>query len=405
MLSDVRVLELSAPSTMLAGQVLGDLAADVVTVEPPGGARGRRLPPFIDGPLNSESSLTWHALNRNKRAITLDVASPDGRAILGDLLPHFDVVIEWVDDGSRLEGLARPERLIACEISAFSRNGPKARYLATDLVLSAAGGAAAMAGDPDRPPAFFPVPQSMMEAGAEAAVAALAALSARDRLGKGQTIEVQARSAAAFASMGRLVAGRSGDPTPFRRAAPRTTGRMPIVPGIYACADGWVTITVAFGPAFVAMTQRIATWLVEEGALKPEVAQQNLLEVAQNAARSEGDPEPVEQLLAALVETCRRKPKAELVEISKRHRFMAAPAMDMADIAGFEHYRQRGLFAPQAVGEHLVDAPARFAQFSDYQIEVRRPAPRLSEHTAEILTEFAGLDGRELQALFAHGVI
>jgi crotonobetainyl-CoA:carnitine CoA-transferase CaiB-like acyl-CoA transferase len=84
---------------------------------------------------------------------------------------------------------------------------------------------------------------------------------------------------------------------------------------------------------------------------------------------------------------------------------MAAPAMDMADIAAFEHYRSRGLFAPQAVGEHVVGAPARFVQFSNYQIEVRRPAPRLSEHTAEILSEFAGLDGRELQALFAQGVI
>jgi benzylsuccinate CoA-transferase BbsE subunit len=404
MLSDVRVLELSAPPTMLAGQILGDLGADVVTLEPPGGARGRRLAPFIDGPLGSESSLTWHALNRNKRAITLDVAGPDGRAILVDLLPHFDVVIEWVDGRSHLEGLPRPDGLIACEITAFSRAGPKGRYLATDMVLSAAGGAPAMAGDPDRPPAFFPVPQPMMEAGAEAALAALAGLAARDRLGKGQTVEVEARVAAAFASMGRLVAGRSGGQA-FQRAAPRAAGRMPVVPGMYACADGWVTITVAFGPAFVAMTQRIARWLVEEGALKPETAQENLLEVAQKAAQNQGDPEPVEQLLSALIETCRRKSKTELVEIAKRHRFMAAPAMDMADIAAFEHYRSRGLFARQAVGEHVVEAPARFVQFSNYRIEVRRPAPRLSEHTAEILSEFAGLDGRELQALFAHGVI
>jgi benzylsuccinate CoA-transferase BbsE subunit len=404
MLSDVRVLEFSAPSTMLGGQILGDLGADVVTVEPPGGAKGRRLPPYIGGLPGLENSLTWHALNRNKRAITLDITGPDGRAILGDLIQRFDVVIEWVDGGSCLEGLAHPERLIVCEIAPFSRTGPKACYLATDAVLTAAGGAAAMAGDADRPPGFFPVPQPMMEAGAEAAVAALAALSTRDRLGGGQTVEVQARIAAAFASMGRLVAGRSGDHA-FHRAPPRAVGRMPVVPGIYACADGWVTITVAFGASFVAMTQRIASWLVEEGALQPEFAQANLLDVAQAAARSQADPEPIEQLLAALAETCRRKSKTEIVEISKRHRFMAAPAMDMADIAGFEHYRQRGLFARQQVGEGVVDAPARFAQFADYQIEVRRPAPRLSQHTAEVLGEFAGLNGLELQALFAQGVI
>jgi crotonobetainyl-CoA:carnitine CoA-transferase CaiB-like acyl-CoA transferase len=404
MLSDIRVLELSAPPTMLAGQVLGDLGANVVTVEPPGGAPGRRLAPFIEGPLGPESSLSWHALNRNKRAITLDVASPDGRAILGDLLPHFDMVIEWVDGDSRLEGLARPESLIVCEISAFSRRGPKARYLTTELVMTAASGAPAMAGDADRPPSFFPVPQAMMEAGAEAAVAALAALMARDRLGKGQTAEVEARVAAALSSMGRLITGRAGA-EPMQRTAARPIGRMPTVPGMFACADGWVTITVGFSPSFVAMTQRIALWLVEEGALPAEVAQHNLLEVAQKAAQGQGDPQPIEQLLAALIETCKRKSKTEIVEISKRHRFMAAPAMNMADIANFEHYRQRGLFAPQAVGEHVVDAPARFAQFSDYQIEVRRPAPKLSEHTAEILGELAGLSGRELQALFAQGVI
>jgi crotonobetainyl-CoA:carnitine CoA-transferase CaiB-like acyl-CoA transferase len=404
MLSDVRVLELSAPSTMLAGQILGDLGADVVTLEPPAGAKGRRLPPYVDALPGLENSLTWHALNRNKRGITLDVAGPDGRAILGDLIQRFDVVIEWVDGASCLEGLARPEGLIVCEITAFSRTGPKACYLATDAVLTAAGGAAAMAGDPDRAPGFFPVPQPMIEAGAEAAVAALAALSARDRLGAGQTVEVQARIAAAFASMGRLVAGRSGDRA-FHRAPPRAVGRMPIVPGIYACADGWVAITVAFGASFVAMTQRIAGWLVEEGALRPEVAKANLLEVAQAAGRSQGDPEAIEQLLAALTGTCRRKSKAEIVELSKRHRFMAAPAMDMRDIAGFEHYRQRGLFAHQNVGDRVIDAPARFAQFADYQIEVRRPAPRLSQHTTEVLGEFAGLSGLELQALFAQGVI
>ncbi|HWE99340.1 MAG TPA: CoA transferase [Caulobacteraceae bacterium] len=404
MLADVRVLELSAPSTMLAGQILGDLGADVVTVEPPAGAKGRRLPPFVDALPGLENSLTWHALNRNKRGVTLDVAGPDGRAILGDLIQQFDIVIEWVDGRSCLEGLARPEGLIVCEIAAFSRTGPKACYLATDAVLTAAGGAAAMAGDPDRPPGFFPVPQPMMEAGAEAAVAALAALSARDRLGGGQTVEVQARIAAAFASMGRLLVGRSGDRA-LQRAPAQAVGRMPVVPGTYACADGWVTITVAFGPSFVAMTQRIASWLAEEGALRPELAQVNLMEVARAAARGDGDPEPIERLVCGLVETCKAKSKAEVVEISKRHRFMAAPAMDMGDIAGFEHYRQRGLFVHQKVGDRVIDAPARFAQFANYQIEVRRPAPRLSQHTTEVLSEFAGLNGLELQALFERGVI
>ena len=94
MLDDVRVLEVSAPETMLAGRILADLGADVVVVEPPAGSAGRRLAPFLDGIPGLERSLTWHALNYNKRGVTLDLSSPDGKALMRDLAKKFDVVIE-----------------------------------------------------------------------------------------------------------------------------------------------------------------------------------------------------------------------------------------------------------------------------------------------------------------------
>lgn len=405
MLSDLRVLEISAPATMLAGQILGDLGADVVALEPPAGAAGRRLPPFIDGRPGLERSLTWHALNRNKRSLTLDLASPDGRAAAAAMLGAFDVVIEHLQGVSQLDGLPRPAQQVACNVVDFCREGPKCAYAATDAVLMAAGGAPAMTGEPDRPPLFFPTPQAMMEAGAEAAVATLAALVARDRLGVGQAVEVEARVAAMLGSLGRLVSARSGDRI-GRRAPAQSAGASPLPPGMYACADGWVTITVAFIPAFVAMTQRIARWLAEEGALPAAAAEADLLATAQAAARGEAEAgQAIGQLIAALADTCRRKTKLELAEAAGRHRFMAAPAMTMADVAAFQHYRERGLFAPQRVGEAVIDVPARFAQFSDYQIEVRRPAPGLGEHSVEILAELAGYSPLEAQALFAQGVI
>src|SRR5713226_1836608 len=99
MLDDVRVLELSAPETMLAGRILADLGADVVVVEPPAGASGRRLAQFLDDIPGIERSLTWHALNYNKRGVTLDLPSTDGKAMLRDLATKFDVVIEAVGGG------------------------------------------------------------------------------------------------------------------------------------------------------------------------------------------------------------------------------------------------------------------------------------------------------------------
>jgi crotonobetainyl-CoA:carnitine CoA-transferase CaiB-like acyl-CoA transferase len=404
MLSDIRVLELSSPSTMLAGQMLGDLGGDVILIESPHGSKGRRLGPYIDGVPGLERGLAWHALNRNKRGVTLDPATPDGRALLEQLIAKVDVVIEAIDGSSALEGLTLPHRLIHTKITAFSTRGPKSNYHATDLVLMAAGGAPAMAGDADRPPLFFPLPQAMMEAGAEAAVASLAALIARDRLDVGQVAEVQGRVATMQAALGRLVAGRSGGALSLRGAA-MPMGAMPRVPGMYECADGWVTITVAFMPAFVAMTQRIAAWLQDEGRIGAEVAELDFMKTMQAIVRGETSPAPIEQFIAALQAQCLTQTKADIVQISNKHRFMAAPALNMKDIAEFEHFRVRGLFAEQEVGGRRVQVPAAFAQFSDYDIQVRRPAPSLSQHTGEVLRDDAGLSQTEIQALFEHGVI
>ena len=94
MRSGVRVLELARPKTMLAGQILADLGADVIAVEPPGGAPGRRMGPFLDDRIGLERSLTWHALNRNKRSITIDTDSTDGRDAFERIAATADVVIE-----------------------------------------------------------------------------------------------------------------------------------------------------------------------------------------------------------------------------------------------------------------------------------------------------------------------
>ena len=102
-----------------------------------------------------------------------------------DLATKFDVVIEAA--GARrtspLDSIEFAPRTIRCTIAPFVRTGPKSEYAATDFTVMAASGAPAMTGDLDRPPLFFPVPQAMMEAGADAAIAALAGLIARDRDG------------------------------------------------------------------------------------------------------------------------------------------------------------------------------------------------------------------------------
>jgi benzylsuccinate CoA-transferase BbsE subunit len=146
MLEDVRVLEISAPATMLAGQILADLGADVVALEPPAGASGRRLAPFVDDVPGLERSLAWQCHNRNKRGVTLRYVCADGRALLGTLASKFDIVLEAAAaDGSPLAGVALPAHIVHCRSVPFSAAGPKARYQAEDLVLMAASGAPTLA--------------------------------------------------------------------------------------------------------------------------------------------------------------------------------------------------------------------------------------------------------------------
>jgi len=407
MLDDVRVLEISAPETMMAGSILAALGADVVVVEPPGGAAGRRLDPFIDDLPGLERSLVWHAMNANKRAITLDLSGTDGRDLLSRLAGRFDAAIDAVDSrdaAAPLDAIAMPERIVRTRISAFAQTGPKSAYAASDLVVMAASGAPGVTGDPDRPPLFFPVPQAMMEAGADAAVATLGALAARDRDGRGQTARVSARIAAMMSAMSQMLAPAAGNPE-----IPRTGASISIagveLPSVYECADGFVLITVAFGPVFGQMTNRLAKWAVEEKHLAPEFGAIDWTTFIGDLQARTRKPSDLAALVEGLKSLARSLTKAEIGAAARRLGLLASPVMDMRDVAESRHYRERGLFAPARAGGRNIDVPARFARFSNFTIEIRRPAPALSEHTVEILETELGLSRPEIQALFAHGVI
>ncbi|MGO9453967.1 MAG: CoA transferase [Candidatus Binataceae bacterium] len=408
MLDDIRVLEISAPETMLAGSILAALGADVVVVEPPAGAAGRRIEPFLDDIPGLERSLTWHAMNRNKRGITLDLASVDGRQLLAQLAGKFDIAIDSVDSRSGSAPLDRfvlPEKMIRARISAFAHSGPKSAYAASDIVVMAASGAPGVTGDIDRPPLFFPVPQAMMEAGADAAIAALAALAARDRDGLGQSAHVSARIVAMIGAMSQMLAPSAGNPELGRSGGSLSIAGVE-VPSIYECVDGFVLITVAFGPVFGQMTNRLAKWAGEEGHLPRETAEIPWTTFIGDLQQKKRTPADLKALVDGLRSLARSKTKAELGVAARKLGLLASPVMNMRDVAESRQYRERGLFTPVTVAPgREIDVPTRFAQFSNFAIETRRPAPALSQHTAEIFESDLGLSRVELQALFAHGVI
>lgn len=397
MLDDLRVLELSSPDTMMAGKVLADLGADVVVVEPPGGAPGRRLAPFVDGLPGLESGLTWLALNRQKRGITLDNATADGRALLRRLGERADVVIEAVGPAPAVpvsDGVCWPERTIRCVIHPFAASGPKSDYAATPLVLAAAAGALALAGDPDRAPVGFPVPQSPAHAGADAAIAVLAALAARDGGAAGQLASVSSRIASLITGFSQPIVVTSGS-TPAQRVAPASA-----LPSNYPCRDGYALVTIAFGAAFGPLTRRIAEWVDDLGHLPPDLRGVGWPTVTPDRPEAAG-------LVTGVAAACAASTKAEVEQAARSRGFLAAAVHDAADVLAAPAYRERGLWADVPVPGRSsgVPGPVHFPRFSTHTVPATRGAPGLGEHNAEILGAELGLSQDELGALFVHQII
>lgn len=410
-LNDIKVLEISARSTMLAGRILGDLGADVITIEPPGGSPGRRIEPFVSQIPGLERSLTWQALNYNKRGITLDVKKSDGLQILQELINQCDIVLEekTSENLSMLDRLEIPGKVIHSLIRPFSKSGPKSTYKSTDLILMAAGGAPSLAGDSDRAPLFFPIPQAMLEAGAEAAVATLSALMARNQDNLGQTVELSSRIASMAGSMGRIVWGFSGDTLPTRMppGGATTGGATGLTAAMFECIDGYVVISLIFTNAFLGMTTNLIRWAIAQGAVSAKYENFDWRLYAPTSPTSSPPTEPLNELIAGLNDLCRAKRMTELVDASAKYGFMAAPLMTMKDISAFRHYEERGLFAETTSipDNKPIKVPARFVQFNDDSIEIRCPAPKLSEHTSSILQVQLGYSLAEIQSLYVHEVI
>ena len=158
MLSPYRVLDLTDERGLLCGKILADLGADVIQVEPPTGNTARRIGPFYQDEVHPERSLFWWSYTSNKRSISLNLATADGRALLKRLVPSADFLIESGAPGEMAAlGLgygdlaALNPALIVVSITPFGQDGPYATYQAPDLVGMGLGGFMYVTGDPDRP--------------------------------------------------------------------------------------------------------------------------------------------------------------------------------------------------------------------------------------------------------------
>ena len=193
-LAGLRVIDLADEKGELCGRLLSDLGADVLRLEPPEGARSRRLPPFAP---DGKTSLYFGFRNAGKRGGTVDLETEEGRESLLGLLADADILIESFAPGYLSSLGISPERLmelhpnlVITSISDFGQTGPYADYVGTDMVGVAMGGMMYRAGIRTKPPVAVPGSFAYDVAGGSAAQGTLLAFWKRIQTGRGQHVDV-----------------------------------------------------------------------------------------------------------------------------------------------------------------------------------------------------------------------
>jgi crotonobetainyl-CoA:carnitine CoA-transferase CaiB-like acyl-CoA transferase len=393
MLSPYRVLDLSDERGLLCGQILADLGADVIAVEPPGGSRARRIGPFLRGDTDPEGSLVWSAYARNKRSVALDLDGTEDRGAFLRLAGGADFLIESDAPGAMAaRGLgyadlaARNPGLVYVSISPFGQDGPKAGYAATDLIVQAASGSLVLSGDPDRAPLRTGGVTAWAYAGAEAAGAALVAHFERVRSGRGQHVDVSAQLAANLAAAFTFLSERIRSPRARRSGAGVAVGKLRI-PYIWPAADGFVSLTLAFDGPNAAFLRRLFDWMAESGALDAAARERDWRAYLGAVLTGQAPRDDFDALLAAIGAFLRARTKRELLEGAVERRLLLAPVATIPDVLASPQLRARAWWRPHAVAGAELAHPGPFARFERTPLAYRRGAPRLGEHNREILSE------------------
>jgi crotonobetainyl-CoA:carnitine CoA-transferase CaiB-like acyl-CoA transferase len=378
-LAGVRVIDMAEGRGEMCGRYLADLGADVVRVEPQGGAPSRRRPP-----LHAGVSLPFAINNLGKRSVVADLETAAGRDGLRGLLDGADIWIETGRPGA-LEALglgpgdarARNRRLVVVSITDFGRTGPYRDWVATDATLLAMGGVLSRSGLAGREPLLPPGELALQATAMQAAWAALVAYWNALECGAGDHIDFS--SYEATAQVVDPVLGTVG--TAQAAGYERTRDRPAASPyPIFRCRDGHVRLVLLAPRQWRAMR----AWLGE-----PEALQDPELDTIKGRADAAG------LLHAVFEEHVRDRGKHELTLEGQARGVPIAPVLTPADVLAAEHFRRRGAIGPVALAAGLRgDATTGFAEIDGRRVRPGSRAPRPGEHDAEL----------QAQSWPAHGV-
>ena len=405
MLERYRCLDLCDEKGFYAGKLLGDMGADVIKVERPGGDTSRMTGPFRHKKAHPEGSLHWFAFNVNKRGITLDIETTKGQDTFRRLASTSNVIIESFPPGylDRI-GLGYDElkqvnpKIILASITPFGQNGPYKDYKTSDLVSMSLGGITWLTGDPDGPPTNVGgPPQAFLFAGTYAAIAALIALYYMETSGEGQHVDVSIQQCLVPVTLNAIphwtlnanLVKRAGN----RRAGLTTQASQRQT---WRCKDGYVTLTIYGGPRGVKTNRPLVQWMETEG-MAPDYLKERDWASLDFAKVTATDWEEIEKPIA---EFFLKHTKAELFEGALQRGLMLFPVYEFKDLLSDSQLKAREFWASiehPVLGD--ITCPGAFAKCSESPVAIRRPAPAVGQHNLEIYRDEPDIPEERLPSL------
>lgn len=390
-LAGLRVLD---ATQMLAGPIaatrLGDLGADVIKIEAVGTGEFNRTHGFEDLTVGGEMT-TFLAVNRNKRSLAIDLKNPQAADVITRLVASADVFIQNFRHGTadRLgvgyEQLsAINPGLVYCSISGYGPTGPYRDRPGQDLVVQGYSGSMFAVGAVDDPPEPGALWAADVMTGYQADIGILAALHAREALGRGQHVQIDMLSVVLDAQLQELVTFLNTGRQPRRTHERSAHGFIPAPYGVYKTKDAWLTLAMSPLPAL------------------GEVLDDDFLRslTAYNDGHDHRD-EVYRRIRNAFVD----RTTADWIEACDVHGVWAGPVYDYADLAADPHLAATGAFTtqPHHDGTEVRTLRPPMAM-SETPAAIRRGAPALGEHSAQILSEL-GFGSEEILGLSESGVI
>lgn len=392
-LANVRVLDASRVlAGPFCGQVLADLGAEVLKVERPGSGDETRAwgPPFA-GPL----SAYYLSCNRNKRALTIDLAKDEGLRLFHELVRKSDVLLENFRAASADKLGLGPEklfalnpRLVLCSISGFGRTGPLSDLPGYDFAIQALSGLMNITGPVEGPPCKVGVAVTDVLTGLYAAVAVLACLHAREQSGHGYHIDLALLDCAVAAQVNVVQAFLTSGSVPPRQG----NAHLQIVPyQLFATADGWLVLAVGNDGQWRHFCQAAGR---DDLATDPRFTT-NTLRVQNRAV-----------LVPLVTEVMRGRTTAAWEESLRAAGVPHAPVWNYADLFAHPQTTERGLRLtvrdPAGRPVDLVGSPFHIAGTT---LPPATVPPALGQDTEALLKELLGLDAARMAELRRDGVI